>query len=119
MFRNYLKIAFRNLVRNKVFSLINIVGLATGLVICLLIMLYIFDEISYDKHHKNLERLFRVAYKTGKGTQWAALAAPVAWGLKNDMPEIEQVTRLMKAPNMDKVLFKYENNNDEKTLFTI
>lgn len=117
MFRNYLKIAFRNLVRNKVFSLINIVGLATGLVICLLIMIYIFDEISYDKHHKNLERLFRVANKTGKGTQWAALAAPVAWGLKNDMPEIEQVTRLMKAPNMDKVLFKYEHNNDEKTLF--
>ena len=117
MFRNHLKIAFRNLARNKVFSFINIVGLATGLVICLLIMLYIFDEISYDKHHKNLERLFRVANKTGKGTQWAALAAPVAWGLKNDMPEIEQVTRLMKAPNMDKVLFKNAHNNDKTILF--
>jgi putative ABC transport system permease protein len=91
MFRNHLKIAFRNLTRNKVFSFINIVGLATGLAICQLIMLYIFDEISYDKHHKNLDRLFRIANTTDKGTQWAALAAPVAWGLKNDMPEIEQV----------------------------
>jgi putative ABC transport system permease protein len=117
MFRNHLKIAFRNLARNKVYSIINIVGLATGLAICLLIMLYIFDEISYDKHHKNLDRLYRVANKTGKGTEWAALAAPVGWGLKNDMPEIEQVTRLIKAPNMDKVLFKYEHNNDKKILF--
>jgi putative ABC transport system permease protein len=117
MFRNHLKIALRNLARNKVFSFINIIGLATGLAICLLIMLYVLDEISYDKHNNNLERLYRIANNTSKGTQWAALAAPVAWGLKNDMPEIEQVTRVMKAPNMDKVLFKYEHNNNKKSLF--
>jgi hypothetical protein len=64
MLKNYLKIAFRNLARNRLYSSINIFGLAAGLAVCLLIMLYILDELSYDKHHKDGDRIYRIAYKT-------------------------------------------------------
>jgi putative ABC transport system permease protein len=117
MFNNYLKIAFRNLIKNRVFAFINIFGLATGLATCLLIMLYIFDETGYDKHHKNAERIYRVASASGKGEEWAANSAPMAWGLKTDFPEIEQVTRILKFPNMDKVLMRYDHNKEKKQFF--
>jgi putative ABC transport system permease protein len=116
MFKNYFKIAFRNLIRNKAFTFINIFGLAVGLATCLLILLYIFDETSYDKHHKDAERIFRIA-STGKGEPWAAVSAPLAWGLKADMPEVEQVTRLLKFPNLDKILLRYEYNNASKQFY--
>ena len=54
MFKNYFKTAFRNLVRNKVYSFINIVGLSLGLASAMLIILYIKDEVSYDRFHKNV-----------------------------------------------------------------
>ena len=60
MFRNYLKIAFRNLVNNKAFSFINLFGLTAGLVCFWLIGLYIFDELTYDAFHKDAGRMYRV-----------------------------------------------------------
>ena len=78
MLKNYFKIAWRNLARNKAFSFINIFGLSVGLATCLLIMLYILDETSYDKHQKDAARIFRIASVTGKGEMWAAAPAPVA-----------------------------------------
>jgi putative ABC transport system permease protein len=116
MIRNYFKIAFRNLVHNKVFSSINIFGLAVGLATCLLIMLYIFDELSYDKHHVAADRIYRIATATRDGN-WAATAAPIAQGLKTDFPEVEQVTRLLKFPNLEKMLLKYEQNKEQKHFF--
>ena len=59
MFRNYLKIAWRNLMRQKLYSLINITGLATGLAVCMLIMLYVAHEHSYDRFHKNADRIVK------------------------------------------------------------
>jgi putative ABC transport system permease protein len=61
MLRNSFKITFRNLSRNKAFSFINIFGLAIGLATCLLILFYIFDEASYDMHHKDVNRIYRIA----------------------------------------------------------
>ncbi|HTD39326.1 MAG TPA: ABC transporter permease, partial [Mucilaginibacter sp.] len=58
MIKNYLKIAWRNLIRQKLFSLINISGLAIGLAVCMLIMLYVEHEYSYDKFHKNANRIY-------------------------------------------------------------
>jgi putative ABC transport system permease protein len=75
---NYVKLTFRNLERNKVFSFINIFGLAAGLAVCLLIMLYILDESSYDKHHKDGDRIFRLVAKNEKGEGWAAGPGPLA-----------------------------------------
>ena len=63
MIRNYLKIAFRNLKRQKVSTSINIAGLAIGLATCVLIMLYVQDELSYDRYNENADRIFRVALK--------------------------------------------------------
>jgi putative ABC transport system permease protein len=112
--KNYFKIAFRNLFRNKAFSFINIFGLATGLATCLLIMLYIFDETGYDSYHKDADNIYRIAYKVkinaDKEEGWPALAAPVAGGLKSGLPEIEQVTRILKYPNLDKTLLTYKKD---------
>jgi len=117
MFKNYFKIAFRNLSRNRAFSFINIFGLAVGLATCLLILLYIFDESRYDQHHKNVDRLFRIASTSGKGDTWAAESAPMAWALKNDLPEVEQVTRLMTFPDVAKMLLKYKHHSESKQFF--
>jgi len=64
MFRNYFKIAFRNLARNKIYSFINIAGLGIGLACALLIMLYVKDEISFDRFHKNVNHIYRIARKS-------------------------------------------------------
>src|SRR4030095_7958214 len=89
MIRNYLKIAFRNLRRNKAFSFINISGLAVGLATCLLIMFYILEEEGYDKQFKDADRIFRIAARSNKAESWAASPAPLAPMLKSDMPEVE------------------------------
>ncbi|MEJ0082716.1 MAG: hypothetical protein WDM78_17585 [Puia sp.] len=60
MIKNYLKIGFRNLVKNKVFSLINVLGLSTGICITLLISVWVWDEISFNHYHRNHERLERL-----------------------------------------------------------
>jgi len=113
MFRNYIKIAYRNLSRNKVFSFINIFGLAVGLATCILMISYILSELGYDKQNLNADRIYRIAYKAVKklnpnDKSWASTAAPIAWGLKTDIPEVEQPTRLLKFPSLHKMLLKYE-----------
>ena len=76
MLTNYLKIAFRNLLKNKVFSLINILGLAIGMAACLLILQYVTFELSYDDFHVNKENIHRLKQnRYDKGvlsTEWAA-----------------------------------------------
>ena len=60
MFKNYFKIAFRNLIRFKAYSLINIFGLAIGIAACILILLFVRDELSYDKFNEKADRIYRV-----------------------------------------------------------
>ncbi|MGH2646811.1 MAG: hypothetical protein ACRDE8_04555, partial [Ginsengibacter sp.] len=60
MFKNYFKTALRNLSKNKFYSSINIIGLAVGLATCLLIFLYVTDELNYDKYNANADRIYRV-----------------------------------------------------------
>src|ERR1700712_599874 len=97
MFRNYLKIALRNLWKNKAFSAINIVGLAAGLAVCLLIVLYVFDELSYDTFNKNAERIYRLdADIFFNGTQFTSVESPrpLAATLRKDYPQVEQMVRI-------------------------
>jgi len=120
MLRNYLKITFRNLAANKSFSFINIFGLAVGLCTCMLIMLYIMDETRYDKQFKNADRIYRIAATaaTSKDNEkWAAQSAPLAWALKAELPAVEQVVRLLKFPNMDNILLKYENKKESRRFY--
>jgi putative ABC transport system permease protein len=100
MINNFLKIAWRNLFRNKVYSLVNILGLAVGITTCTLITLYVMDETSYDKHHKDGRSIYRIATES-KGEKWVSTPAPLAAGLKKDFPEVEQVARLLRMPGVD------------------
>jgi putative ABC transport system permease protein len=113
MWRNHLLVAFRNLSRNRAFSTINILGLAIGLATCLLVMVYINDEVSYDRQFKQLDNLYRVALGSG-GEGWAAAPAPLAQGLKNDLPEVAEATRLLNFPNMDHIVLEYTQGKESR-----
>ena len=99
MLKNYFKIAWRNLWKNKIFSAINVLGLSAGLASCILIFLFIQHELSYDKfnkHAKNIYRLTSLMQSAGGNTELVVTPAP--WGplMKKDFPEIKEYTRLLK-----------------------
>ena len=111
MIKNYFKVAFRNLWKNKGFSALNIIGLASGLAVCLLIVLYVVDELSYDKYNKNADRIYRLdADIFFNGTQFTASVSPdpLAPTLVRDYPEIEQMVRLNYQGD---ILVKKDNQN--------
>lgn len=96
MILSYLKITFRHLIRNKTYSGISIIGLTLGISCCLLIALYIFDELSYDQFHEKKERIFRVSETIDHNgvIKAAGTSFPVGPTMLNDYPEIENYTRL-------------------------
>ncbi|TDE18526.1 ABC transporter permease [Dyadobacter psychrotolerans] len=113
MLKNYLKIAFRNIWKNKVFSAINIVGLSIGMAACIIIMLFVSYERSFDKTHtRNIYRLDEVQkFKGMTEPQNVALSMfPMGPMLKNDYPEIEDFCRIN---NSDKVLIHNKENKAE------
>ena len=101
MFRNYLATAIRHLLRYKGYSAINVLGLAVGMTSCILIMLYVQDELSYDQHHEKKDRIYRlVKTDTADGKINESAFTPPSWApvLAMEYPEIEHFTRL-KPPN--------------------
>ncbi|MEP7317858.1 MAG: FtsX-like permease family protein [Panacibacter sp.] len=99
MIKNYFKIAWRNLMKNKVFSFINIFGLTIGLTSFLLIALYIFDELTFDSFHKNADNIYRVIDNKisadGKEIKVAASGYQVSEKTKTDFPEVKDAARLV------------------------
>ena len=96
MIKNYIKTAFRGFMKNKGFTFINIIGLALGLATCMLIVFYVFDELSYDRYNTKADRIYRLNedIKFGGSTNSLAItSAPMAAALKNEFPEIEQTVR--------------------------
>jgi putative ABC transport system permease protein len=103
MIRNYIKTAFRSLIKNKGFTAINVFGLALGLAACLLIVFYVFDELSYDQYNTNADRIYRVNEDLKLGdnkVQYAVCMAPLAQTLKNDFPFVENTVRLKNIGGM-------------------
>ena len=97
MLSNYLKIAFRNITGNPLFSAINIIGLSIGLACCIIITLFVQYETSYDKHWQNADRIHRVTRDFfGNNLRLASIAPPIAPLLQQDFPEIEDITRIMR-----------------------
>jgi predicted permease len=97
MIRNYFKIAWRNLAKNKVYSLINIGGLAIGLACCLTIGLFIWDEYSYDRFHKKGNDIYRIVERQNQAGEFYKVAVTpglLAARVKNDFPEIIQTCRM-------------------------
>jgi len=102
MIKNYLKIALRNFRRHLGYSFINIVGFAIGMACCLLILVYVRHELSYDRYHKDAERIFRISLdiRTPTANRVFALVSPtVAPALKADFPQVEFAARLLPAEN--------------------
>lgn len=111
MIRNYITIAFRSMLRNKSYSFINIAGLSVGIACCLLLALYIQDEASFDRHHNDVDRIYRVLSLMGENAEHTmhTTSAPIVWGIKDELPEIETVARLVNPPGVSQNLIKYED----------
>jgi putative ABC transport system permease protein len=128
MFKNYLKIAWRNLLKNKTFSLINIIGLASGLACFILIALYVADELSYDKYNDKADRIYRINSDIvfgGNKLHLAVASDPMGAALKNDYPQVEEFVRFY-ASSGSKLIKKgdqFINENDvahaDSTLFNV
>ena len=118
MIRNYIKTAFRNLLKNKGFTAINVLGLSMGLATCLLIVFYVFDELSYDRFNLNADRIYRINNDIkfgGNEASYSESPAPTAVALKADFPEIEQVARFRQRGGFQ---VKKGNQNIQEDMMT-
>lgn len=100
MIRNYLLITWRTLTRNKAYSLINTIGLAMGIAVCVLALLYVQHEWGYDRQHPDADRIVRVAYSPNAETGYPGLAKvpfAVAPALEADFPQVEETVRLFRV----------------------
>src|SRR5437868_9155896 len=109
MIKNYLLVAVKYIRKQKLFSVINILGLTVGIACCLMIFLFISNEFSYDSFHKkgkNIYRVMRVGNLSGQATDIPYLSAPYATALLNDYPDmVQQAVRV----NPDNDLISYKN----------
>jgi putative ABC transport system permease protein len=121
MIKNYFKIAWRNLLKNKGFSAINIFGLAVGIACCLLITLYVTDELSYDRYHEKGDRIFRLntEVRFGGSEQYSAQTSDLLGStLKKNYPQIENYVRFYDGgPYLIKKSGTVNNIREEKIFF--
>src|ERR1700739_193346 len=120
MFRNYLKTAWRNLIKNKFYSVINIAGLTLGLAIGILILLWVQDELSFDTFHKNAKNIYRLDIQGGTGATKQIFnfgVAPIAKLAKDELPEETDETRMTFDVNFS--MYKYQDKvfADERVAF--
>ncbi|MDO9576487.1 MAG: ABC transporter permease [Candidatus Cloacimonadales bacterium] len=109
MFKNFIKVAIRNLLNRKFYSIINILGLSIGLTCTILIALFVQNELSYDKHHKNYHRIYRLESHFNiqeSEDLFAATALPLGPALKLEYPQ--DVAEFCRFMDMDNNLFQYE-----------
>jgi ABC-type antimicrobial peptide transport system permease subunit len=130
MFRNYLKIAWRNLKRSPMFSLLNVLGLSTGLASAFLIYFWVSDELRVDKFHANDERLYQIMEKSTENGEiriHELTQGPLADALEKDIPEVEKAVTVMNLGKLGtgitfkngKNLFKTEGLFAESTFFEV
>ena len=115
MIKNYLKVAFRNLWKQKSFTIINIVGLATGLCCFLIISIYVLDELNFDRYNKNADRIFKIHSDIkfgGAELHMAQTSDMMGQMLKKDYPEVEEFTRVY-ASSGNKLIKKGNSSINE------
>jgi len=126
MLKNYLKVAIRNLLRYKGYALINILGLATGMTACLLILYYVDYEKSYDRFHANSDRIYRLRYErsdqAGGAVRFASCCPPAGLRIRQNFPEVEKVVRLFRykaavSNQDDKAMSQPENTFIEERMY--
>jgi putative ABC transport system permease protein len=114
MIKNYFKTAIRFLLKNKTFSFINIAGLAIGTVCCLYIVLFVKEEYSYDKHHKDVDHIYRLntdLIVSGDAHRNATSSPPIAPAMKKDFGEVQQFTRVVSTINVNQHLLRYKEKS--------
>jgi len=124
MIRNYIKTAFRSLIKNRVITFINLSGLALGMSSVVLIILFISDELSYDKFHEDADDIYRIAWQSGDPQ--TRTPHPMALAMLRDFPEVEMGTTLspLWAPGLTKMTFAVSNPEtgvkyDEKEILSV
>ena len=111
MIKNYLKIAFRSLIKNKAYTIINILGLAFGLGCCIMILLYVQDETSYDEFYENGDDIYRMVLERkypDHSTNYAIIPDGFSAVVPEEIPEVKQSTRLLGFPGFSNIV-KYED----------
>ena len=119
MINHYLRLAFRHARRHTAYIFINIAGLAVGMACFLLILLHVWDELSYDRYHENANRIYRVALEQpAEGRRMASVPAPLGPAIVDELPEVRHAVRF-KAPTY-KWMLQYEDNafNERRFLVT-
>jgi putative ABC transport system permease protein len=115
MIKNYLKVAWRNIIKNKTFSFINIFGLSIGLTCCMLITLYLHYEKNYDSYQANISNLYQVGttfiHKGQKDDKAARTSPPIGAAMKQEFPEIEESARLVNIFYTEETLFQYSTGS--------
>jgi putative ABC transport system permease protein len=107
MLKNYFKISLRNILRNKTYSIINILGLSIGIACSILILLWIYDELSYDRFHKNANEIYRIVGEDAIVGKIAISCGPLANYMKDNFPDVVNATRYL--PYADGSAFKYDD----------
>jgi len=126
MIKNYIKIAWRNLLKHKSFSLINIFGLATGIAACLIIFIYVRHELTYDQYNKNADRIARITatvHAPGSDIAMAPAPALLSTTLQKNYPEIAAAVRLQRNTEIVRINNDYFKEEDfywtDQTVFTV
>src|SRR6476620_9085129 len=113
MIKNFLLIALRNLKKDFWYNLLNILGLTMGITFSLFLIFYVKDELSFDKHHKKADRIYRInsyIHERDKNTNWVITQLPLGPILKKDYPEVEEAVRFLAK---ERTLFK----NGDKSFY--
>ena len=117
MIHNYLKIALRNIRKQKVYSLINLIGLAIGLSVTLVITLYIIDDLTFDRFHENKDQVYRIlSIGVKRGTKNSITAGPFVQNAMETIPEVKYATRMARGGNISLGLVGTNINNPEGDL---
>ena len=119
MLKNYIKIAFRNIVRHKGYTFINIFGLATGIICCLLILVYVQDELSYDRYHEKADQIYRIVNAgviRGNRIEIPLVSGPWGPAMVEEFPEVLKAVRI-KPPDSRWVIEHGEKKFPEKGLY--
>ena len=117
MLKNYLKLAVRNIMKHKFFSAINILGMSIGIAACLLILLYVVDELSYDRFHANADRIYQVGLHAKIGDQDITVAntpPPMAETFVEEIPGIEEATRIGSFWGTPSIKYEDKTFTEEK-----
>jgi putative ABC transport system permease protein len=127
MLRSLLLVALRNIRRDATYSLINLIGLTIGITGCLILILYVFDDLSYDRYHEKSDRIYRISSRITEpddAFNWAVTQVPLAPQLMADYPEVQEATRFIRSGRhlyhfQDREFFEEEVSYADSNVFSV